>query len=65
MDECADPNNNDCEKTCINILRNYRSSCPHGYDGDGRKDGSGCVARSSKAPQIKLILGNIYNLKYK
>lgn len=59
MDECADPDNNDCEKTCINIPGNYNSSCPHGYDGDGRKNGSGCVAKSSKVPLIKFILGNL------
>nr|XP_017250451.1 PREDICTED: wall-associated receptor kinase 2-like isoform X1 [Daucus carota subsp. sativus] len=57
VDECADPKLNDCEKTCINIPGNYNCSCPHGYHGDGRKNGSGCVARSSKFPLIKFILG--------
>ncbi|KAK1398189.1 putative wall-associated receptor kinase-like protein 16 [Heracleum sosnowskyi] len=57
MDECADPDSNDCVKTCINIPGNYNCSCPRGYDGDGRKNGSGCVAKSSKFPLIKFILG--------
>ncbi|KAK1398201.1 EGF-like domain-containing protein [Heracleum sosnowskyi] len=34
VDECADPNKNDCEKNCINIPGNYSCSCPHGYIGD-------------------------------
>lgn len=44
--------------TCNNTLGNYTCSCPHDYDGDGRKSGSGCVAKSSKFPLNKFILGN-------
>lgn len=60
VDECADPTKNDCEKICTNIPGNYTCSCLHGYDGDGdgRISGSRCVAKRSKYPVIKLILGN-------
>lgn len=58
IDECADPTKNDCVKICNNIPGNYTCSCPHGHDGDGWKSGSGCVAKSSEFPLIKVILGN-------
>uniref|UniRef100_A0A161XUI6 EGF-like domain-containing protein n=1 Tax=Daucus carota subsp. sativus TaxID=79200 RepID=A0A161XUI6_DAUCS len=58
IDECADSTKNDCEKTCNNNIGSYTCSCPHGYEGDGRKGGSGCVAKSSKFPLVKFILGN-------
>ncbi|WOH01999.1 hypothetical protein DCAR_0521386 [Daucus carota subsp. sativus] len=57
IDECADSTKNDCEKTCNNNIGSYTCSCPHGYEGDGRKGGSGCVAKSSKFPLVKFILG--------
>ncbi|KAK1398216.1 putative wall-associated receptor kinase-like protein 16 [Heracleum sosnowskyi] len=59
IDECADSTKNDCVsvKNCNNTLGNYTCSCPHGYDGDGWKNGSGCVAKSSKFPLNKFILG--------
>ncbi|WMV51841.1 hypothetical protein MTR67_045226, partial [Solanum verrucosum] len=45
VDECADhPNNSLCEKMCINTPGSYNCSCPHGYTGDGKKDGRGCIA---------------------
>ncbi|KAG5582282.1 hypothetical protein H5410_052909 [Solanum commersonii] len=45
IDECADhPNNNLCEKICLNTPGSYHCSCPHGYYGDGKKDGRGCIA---------------------
>ncbi|KAL8112833.1 hypothetical protein AgCh_020220 [Apium graveolens] len=58
IDECADPSKNDCEtNSCHNIPGNYICSCPDGHDGDGRKNGRGCVAKSSKFPLLKFILG--------
>ncbi|KAI3464585.1 hypothetical protein Pfo_021248 [Paulownia fortunei] len=31
-----------CEGMCTNLLGSYSCSCPDGYEGDGKKDGSGC-----------------------
>ncbi|KAK9072296.1 hypothetical protein SSX86_008729 [Deinandra increscens subsp. villosa] len=57
IDECADPNANPCNGTCTNLPGSFNCSCPHGYEGDGRKNGSGCTARNSKSPALKLSLG--------
>ncbi|XP_074351292.1 putative wall-associated receptor kinase-like 16 [Apium graveolens] len=57
IDECADPTRNDCVKICNNIPGNYTCSCPDAHDGNGRKSGSGCVAKNSEFPLIKFILG--------
>ncbi|KAI4297352.1 hypothetical protein L6164_037247 [Bauhinia variegata] len=42
IDECSTikPCNN---WTCINLVGGYNYSCPPGYKGDGKRDGSGCV----------------------
>ncbi|KAF7847548.1 hypothetical protein BT93_L2852 [Corymbia citriodora subsp. variegata] len=51
IDECADPEMNQCEKICHNVIGNYTCSCPNGYHGDGKKgvgDGQGCIANSSQ-----------------
>ncbi|KAA8517765.1 hypothetical protein F0562_015230 [Nyssa sinensis] len=57
INECADPNNNPCNGTCINTPGSFNCSCAHGYFGDGRKDGRGCIAESSQFPVIKFSLG--------
>ncbi|KAM3340479.1 hypothetical protein P3S68_030350 [Capsicum galapagoense] len=56
IDECVDPSINLCEKMCINIPRSYDCCCPEGYTGDGKKNGCGCIAPSSKFPLIKFTL---------
>ncbi|CAI9761877.1 unnamed protein product [Fraxinus pennsylvanica] len=56
IDECADPNSNNCEKICINTPGGFNCSCPHGYYGDGFKEGRGCIANNSKFPVIKYSL---------
>ncbi|PIN12638.1 Serine/threonine protein kinase [Handroanthus impetiginosus] len=40
IDECTslEP----CVGTCTNLLGSYSCSCPKGFQGDGKKDGSGC-----------------------
>ncbi|KAK2980032.1 hypothetical protein RJ640_020058 [Escallonia rubra] len=57
IDECANPDNNTCDKICINTPGSYNCSCPHGYFGDGQKSGRGCVAKNSQFPVIKFSLG--------
>ncbi|KAF3645419.1 putative wall-associated receptor kinase-like 6-like [Capsicum annuum] len=56
IDERADPSINLCEKMCINIPKSYDCCCPEGYTGDGKKNGCGCIAPSSKFPLIKFTL---------
>ncbi|KAK4418907.1 Wall-associated receptor kinase [Sesamum alatum] len=57
IDECADPNLNDCEKLmCTNTLGGFNCSCPHGQYGDGREDGRGCHPYTSEFPVMKVAL---------
>ncbi|XP_022859006.1 wall-associated receptor kinase 2-like [Olea europaea var. sylvestris] len=62
INEC---NQNPCDPKgiCTNTPGSYKCSCPHGYLGDGRKDGHGCNKRTPVFPMIKFSLGNINNLK--
>lgn len=57
IDECA-LDDNTCAKICINTIGSYYCSCPKGYFGDGRKDGSGCIRSVSQFPVVKLFIGN-------
>ncbi|KAF8010809.1 hypothetical protein BT93_J1456 [Corymbia citriodora subsp. variegata] len=55
IDECADPEMNQCEKICHNIIGDYTCSCPNGYHGDGKKgngDGQGCTINPSHRMEI-------------
>ncbi|KAF7112824.1 hypothetical protein RHSIM_RhsimUnG0189200 [Rhododendron simsii] len=56
IDECIDPNLNDCDGNakCTNTPGNFSCSCDHHFSGDGRSDGSGCTRQAS---QIPVILG--------
>ncbi|XP_031375261.1 putative wall-associated receptor kinase-like 16 isoform X2 [Punica granatum] len=55
IDECANPEDNQCEKVCHNTPGNYTCSCPSGYHGDGRRDGEGCIVDQSHV--IKIVVG--------
>ncbi|KAL0375360.1 UNVERIFIED_CONTAM: Wall-associated receptor kinase [Sesamum radiatum] len=57
IDECADPNLNDCEKfMCINTLGGF-NCLSMGQYGDGRQDGRGCNTYNSQFPVMKVALG--------
>ncbi|KAL2232323.1 UNVERIFIED_CONTAM: Wall-associated receptor kinase 2 [Sesamum indicum] len=50
VDGCEDIDECDtlkpCEGTCTNLEGSYSCSCPKGFEGDGKKDGSGCHRKS-------------------
>ncbi|CAL5386780.1 unnamed protein product [Camellia sinensis] len=53
--ECEDPKLNMCEhkNKCVDMPPgNYTCSCPKGYHGDDRTDGTGCIANQFLAIQI-------------
>ncbi|XP_022856853.1 putative wall-associated receptor kinase-like 16 isoform X2 [Olea europaea var. sylvestris] len=56
IDECE---NNPCDENgiCNNSPGSFSCSCKHGYYGDGKKDGRGCIAENSQFPVIKFSLG--------
>ncbi|KAF7124090.1 hypothetical protein RHSIM_Rhsim12G0056700 [Rhododendron simsii] len=59
IDECKDPNLNDCDgnATCTNTPGSFNCSCNPHYFGDGRSDGSGCTPdQASQISVIKLSL---------
>ncbi|KAK0587338.1 hypothetical protein LWI29_021201 [Acer saccharum] len=59
IDECKNRNNT-CSKhaDCDNIEGNYTCKCHKGYNGDGRKDGDGCMPnQSSTVITYKIVVG--------
>ncbi|XP_010523235.1 PREDICTED: wall-associated receptor kinase 2-like [Tarenaya hassleriana] len=65
INECEDPSLNDCirQENCKNREGTYVCICPKGHRGDGRKDGTGCVAN----PQVmnlltKILVGTIVGI---
>ncbi|XP_042486589.1 wall-associated receptor kinase 2-like [Macadamia integrifolia] len=60
INECADdPNNTPCTYSylCTNLPGTCNCSCPQGYQGDGRKTGSGCTPIPKHFPIIPVIVG--------
>ncbi|KAK4478453.1 hypothetical protein RD792_013928 [Penstemon davidsonii] len=56
INECA---NNPCNDhgVCTNTPGSYNCSCQDGYNGDGTRDGLGCIAENSEFPVIKFTVG--------
>ncbi|KAJ6391743.1 hypothetical protein OIU77_025666 [Salix suchowensis] len=57
IDECNATVNHNCTHHCTNSVGNYTCSCPKGYHGDGRKNGTGCIRRRSLVIQITVGIG--------
>ncbi|XP_056167893.1 putative wall-associated receptor kinase-like 16 [Syzygium oleosum] len=60
IDECADPEMNQCEQICHNVIGNYTCSCLKGYHGDGKKgggDGQGCIANPNPSHLMEILIG--------
>ncbi|KAA8546480.1 hypothetical protein F0562_002781 [Nyssa sinensis] len=58
IDECKISNS--CNRTCHNLPGSYNCSCPEGYEGDGRINGTGCSlinVPNKKFPFINIALG--------
>ncbi|XP_030544188.2 wall-associated receptor kinase 2-like [Rhodamnia argentea] len=60
IDECADPNKNQCNEVngqCTNVVGSYNCSCRKGYHGDGRNDGKGCTANPNPSHLVQILVG--------
>ncbi|XP_039062588.1 putative wall-associated receptor kinase-like 16 [Hibiscus syriacus] len=61
INECEAMNPCNGTARCFNLLGTYNCSCPVGYEGDGRKNGTGCSLpekrRSNRSPLIDVALG--------
>ncbi|KAA8546476.1 hypothetical protein F0562_002785 [Nyssa sinensis] len=59
INECQNTTLNPCTipKLCHNTDGNYTCSCPKGYHGNGRKDGSGCIPDEHLALWVKVFVG--------
>ncbi|CAL5384689.1 unnamed protein product [Camellia sinensis] len=57
IDECADPNLNQCveESKCLNTPGDYTCSCPKSYHGDGKTDGTRCTA--DRVLVLQIVIG--------
>ncbi|PWA34294.1 serine/threonine-protein kinase, active site protein [Artemisia annua] len=54
IDECARPGHR-CLHDCVDRPGNYTCSCPKGFSGDGRENGTGCTANESLIIKISII----------
>ena len=54
INECADKDSSPCSMICTNTHGNYTCSCPSGYTGDGKKNGTGCIRQF---PALKVAIG--------
>ncbi|XP_042499519.1 putative wall-associated receptor kinase-like 16 [Macadamia integrifolia] len=53
INECKDPKENTCGSiNCINLPGSYNCSCPLGYHGDAKKDGTGCIPTTQNPNQV-------------
>ena len=59
IDECQ-LNSNPCVQNCTNLPGTYNCSCQSGYEGDGKRNGTGCtpIPKSQRFPLMdRIVLG--------
>lgn len=54
INECEDPNLNDCERICVNTQGGYDCLCPKGFHGNGKKGDQGCIVGKSMVMQVTI-----------
>ncbi|XP_047940211.1 wall-associated receptor kinase 5-like isoform X2 [Salvia hispanica] len=59
IDECADNTTNTCvsNSICENDVGTFHCSCPIGYIGDGKKDGTGCIQKPPSKTKMIIFIG--------
>ncbi|XP_047941064.1 putative wall-associated receptor kinase-like 11 isoform X2 [Salvia hispanica] len=59
IDECIDNTTNTCvsTSTCKNELGTFHCSCPKGYIGDGKKNGTGCIQKPPSKTKMIILTG--------
>ncbi|KAG6386577.1 hypothetical protein SASPL_151743 [Salvia splendens] len=59
IDECADNATDTCvsNSICQNGPGTFRCSCPKGYIGDGKKDGTGCIPQPPSKTKMIILIG--------
>lgn len=63
IDECARMDNL-CSHVCTNSLGSYICSCPKNHDGDGFKNGTGCISDESSKIALKTGLGTSFGFLF-
>ncbi|KAL2538442.1 Wall-associated receptor kinase 2 [Forsythia ovata] len=60
-DGCRDINeceSKPCQGTCENLQGSYKCFCPEGFEGDGKKDGTGCHPKGRAKTSIFLYIAS-------
>ncbi|XP_042039575.1 wall-associated receptor kinase-like 1 [Salvia splendens] len=59
INECADDSTNTCvsNSICENVPGTFHCSCPKGYIGDGKKDGTNCILPPPSKTKMTILTG--------
>jgi hypothetical protein len=53
-----------CNKICENIPGDFKCSCPMGYEGDGRTNGTACRPIVGQSSSIAIVVGKYIYIYY-